>query len=148
MKIHPSSAWSASEIESYLERADTPMRISVLGSDGYPLICSLWFVLRDGSLWAASHKNSHIVKVLEGNPKIGFEVATNEYPYHGVRGRAQVSLHEDSEENILEQLIDKYLQGTNQKLAAWLLSRKKDEYALKIVPIAINSWDFSDRMER
>ncbi|MFV8818019.1 pyridoxamine 5'-phosphate oxidase family protein [Haliea sp. E17] len=148
MKIHPGSAWSESEIAKYLEEANTPIRISTAGSDGYPLICSLWFVYRDGVLWAASHKNSHIIKMLRRNPKIGFEVATNEYPYHGVRGKADVTLHEDSTENILEKVIDKYLQGGNKKLAAWLLSRQKDEYAIKISPVALNSWDFSGRMER
>ena len=41
---------------------------------------------------SATHKNSHIINVLRSNSKIGLEVATNEFPYHGVRGKANVEL--------------------------------------------------------
>ncbi len=148
MKIHPSSSWSKDEIFNYLDRATTPIRVSCNDDDGYPVICSLWFFHQDGVLWAASHRSAHIIKLLRRNPKIGFEVATNEYPYHGVRGKADITLLEDISENILEKVIDKYLQGSNKKLSSWLLSRKKDEYAIKICPISLNSWDFSKRMVR
>ena len=147
MKVNPKSAWSKDEIFAYLDRADTPIRISCNDSDGYPVICSVWFVHRDGALWAASHRSSYIIKALRQNPRIGFEVATNDYPYHGVRGKADITLLEQDSENILEQVIEKYLQGSNTKLAEWLLSRKQDEYAIKIDPIAINAWDYSQRMD-
>lgn len=148
MKIHSNSSWSKGEIFDYLDRATTPIRISCSDQDEYPVICSLWFIHQDGVLWAASHRNSYIIKALKSNSKIGFEVATNEYPYYGVRGKANVSLLQDDSENILEKVIDKYLQGSNKKLSSWLLSRKKDEYAIKICPVSINSWDFSKRMVR
>lgn len=147
MKVHSKSAWSQDEILNYLNQAKTPIRISCAGDDGYPIICSLWFFHKDGVLWAASHKNSHIVKALRKSPKAAFEVATNDYPYRGVRGKANISLLDDSVENILEKVIDKYLQGGNKKLSNWLLSRKKDEFSIKISPVEINSWDFSGRME-
>ena len=91
-------------------------------------------------------QNSHIVKTLRNNKKIGLEVATNEFPYHGVRGKANVELIDDSSGKVLSQVIDKYLQDGNKNLAEWLMSRKKDEYAIKIEPIVLNSWDFSARM--
>lgn len=148
MKIHTNSAWSKEQIFNYLDTTITPMRISCVGSDGFPIICSLWFFHQEGTLWAASHEKSHLTKALKKNAKIGFEIATNDYPYHGVRGKANVTLIEDREVNILNKVIDKYLQGSNQKLANWLLSRQEDEYAIKINPISINSWDFSSRMEK
>lgn len=148
MKIHRNSAWSQQEISTYLDQANTPLRISCNDGDGYPIICSLWFVHQNGVLWSASHKNSHIIKTLLDNPKIGFEVATNDYPYHGVRGKADIELLEKDGESVLEKVIDKYLEDSNQSLATWLMSRKKDEYAIKISPLSINAWDFSDRMDR
>lgn len=148
MKIHPKSAWSEEEIGSYLDQTTTPIRVSCIDDDGYPVICSLWFVHQDGVLWSASHRNSYIIKALQKRSGIGFEVATNEYPYHGVRGKADVALFEDSSVNILEEVISKYLQGSNTELADWLLSRKQDEYAIRIRPISVNSWDFSKRMVR
>ena len=147
MKILKASAWSEDQILNYLERADTPLRISCNQTDGYPLICSLWFVHKDGILWSASHKNSYLVKALKNNPKIGLEVATNELPYHGVRGKADTELIDDSSGKILGKVSGKYLQGGNESLSRWLLSRKEDEYAIKIKPISLTSWDFSARMD-
>ena len=39
------------------------------------------------------------------------------------------------------------VQGGNKGLSSWLMSRKKDEYAIKIEPTILNSWDFSARMD-
>ena len=148
MKINSKSAWSQQEIFKYLDNASTPIRIACTDSDGYPVICSLWFVHKDGVLWSASHKNSHLIKTLSQNPKIGFEVATNHYPYYGIRGKANISLFKDSSELVLDKVIDKYLQGSNAKLSQWLKSRQDDEYAIKIEPTTLNSWDFADRMAK
>ncbi len=147
MNIHPSSAWSEQQITDYLTKTDTPIRLSCQTNDGYPVICSVWFDYRDGFIWAASHKNSHLIKSLKKHPKVGFEIANNEFPYHGIRGKGDISLIDDSEGQVLETLINKYLQGSNTQLAHWLLSRKADEYAIKIQPLSINSWDFSKRMQ-
>lgn len=147
MKILTGSAWSKDQIFQYLDQTNTPLRISCNQTDGYPIICSLWFVHEDGILWAASHKNSYIIKALKSNPKIGIEVATNDLPYHGVRGKADTELVDDSSAEVLNKLIDKYLQDGNENLSRWLLSRKKDEYAIKIKPVSLSSWDFSARMD-
>ena len=146
MKIHAKSAWTKDKIFGYLDQANTPIRVSCNEKDGYPIICSLWFIHDGGVLWSASHKNSHLIKALQRNQKIGMEIATNEYPYHGVRGKANVELIDDSSGDILGKVIDKYLQGGNAGLSNWLMSRKKDEYAIKIVPTILNAWDFSARM--
>ena len=147
MKIHRNSAWSETQITHYLDESVTPIRIACNCADGYPIICSVWFVHHEGFLWAASHKNSHLVTTLKTNPKIGFEVATNDYPYHGVRGKADVELIRSEGESVLVKVLEKYLQGGNQNLTNWLMSRKHDEYAIKISPRSINAWDFSERME-
>lgn len=148
MKIHSKSAWSRQHIIEFLSRAPIPMRIACQGKDGFPVICSLWFFYDDGALWSASHKNSHIVDQLSVNPKVGIEIATNDYPYHGVRGKGTVELLSQGAEHALQTLIDKYLGDTNASLANWLMSRVDDEYALKITPAILNSWDFSNRMEK
>lgn len=146
MKINQSSAWSYQEISEYLQQAKTPLRLSCLGSDGYPTICSLWFIFQDDHFWCASHRNAHIIKLLKQSSKVGFEVATNEYPYKGVRGKADIELLKDKSGDVLESLIKRYLGESNKELSDWLLSRREDEYAIKISPKCINSWDFSNRM--
>ena len=84
---------------------------------------------------------------LKNNSKVSFEISTNEYPYKGVRGKAEVELSKLNADNVLAQLIEKYLDEKNSKLASWLMSRADSEYVLKIRPSIINSWDFSGRME-
>lgn len=148
MNLNPNSAWTEAKVEQYLQQATIPMRISCNDSDGYPVVCSLWFMYENDMLWSASHKNSYLIKVLQNNQRIGFEVGSNDYPYHGVRGKADVSLLDGDPNNVLGQVIDKYLQGSNENLANWLLSRKEDEYAIQISPVSINSWDFSQRMSK
>ena len=146
MKISSKSQWDESEIRRFLNNATIPMRLSFMNKNGEPMICSLWFKFIDDSLWSASHENSYVVSQLKNNRKVSFEISTNEYPYKGVRGKAEVELSKLNADNVLAGLIDKYLDERNSKLASWLMSRADSEYVLKITPSIINSWDFSDRM--
>jgi hypothetical protein len=75
-------------------------------------------------------------------------VSTNDYPYKGVRGKAEVELSMLNTESTLSKLIAKYLGSGNAQLSSWLLSRADDEYVIKITPKTVNSWDFSHRMKK
>lgn len=123
------------------------MRLACNSLDGTPTICSLWFFYSDGYLWAASHKNAHIIKLLQQNPQVGFEIATNDYPYKGVRGKATATLTKIDAADVLKRLIKRYLDNSNKALADWLISRSDDEYCIKLAPQQINAWDFSSRMQ-
>ncbi|ROR97973.1 hypothetical protein EDC56_3642 [Sinobacterium caligoides] len=146
MMISDDCQWSQQEILSFLAAAKIPLRASFCNTKNEPMICSLWFKSDGITLWAASHENSYLIKQLKHNQTISFEVSTNEYPYKGVRGKATVELVKNNADAILHELIDKYLGNSNNQLATWLLSRASNEYAIKITPSHINSWDFSDRM--
>jgi nitroimidazol reductase NimA-like FMN-containing flavoprotein (pyridoxamine 5'-phosphate oxidase superfamily) len=148
MKISTKSPWAQKEIEQFLAEAKTPMRLAFNDRDGFPAVCSLWFYFDEGSFWAASHKTAHMVKMLKQNSKVSVEVATNEYPYKGVRAKANVELSVDGADKVLQRLISRYLVDGNNKLADWLLSRVADEYVLKITPRIVNAWDFSNRMDK
>lgn len=123
------------------------MRLAYTGLDGTASVCSLWYFYDDGYLWAASHKNAHIIKVLKNNPIVGFEIATNDYPYKGVRGKASVTLSQTDSATVLKKLINRYLADSNRSLAEWLMNRSDDEYCIKLTLSSINAWDFSDRMQ-
>lgn len=147
MKVHPRSDWSESQIEDFLQQAVIPIRIACVSQDGFPLVASLWFFYEDGALWSATHKSAFIVRQLRRSPKTGFEIATNDYPYRGVRGKASAEVIQEGAEAVLTRLIERYLGDSNRELAAWLLSRAEDEYVIKLSPGRINAWDFSGRME-
>lgn len=131
----------------FLETATIPLRLSAIDADGFPVVCSLWFVYRDGCFYCATHQNSKIITLLERNPQCAFEVAVNTIPYKGVRGKALAQLSSDSQGELLSELIERYLKGSNADLARWLLSRKADEVAICLQPKTLSSWDFSARMQ-
>jgi hypothetical protein len=148
MKLNAKSLWDEDQIIKFLENAEIPIRLSFLNKAKEPQICSLWYQYDNGVICCASHKNSFLIKQLKHNTNISFEVSSNEYPYKGIRGKAEIELSMINAENILGKLISKYLGSNNSKLSSWLMSRIDDEYVIKIIPTVVNSWDFSDRMEK
>lgn len=140
------SNWNAEQIKSYLQTTEIPTRLACNGNEGYPVLCSMWFLLGDNSLWCASHENNRIVTALLQNPKCAFEIANNDMPYRGVRGQGDVILHRKGAADVLERLMARYLDDSNAKLAAWLRSRADGEYAIEIQPRWLSAWDYGHRM--
>ena len=52
--------------------------------------CAVFY--QQGQLMCASHNSSQLVALLRANGRVGFEIATNDPPYFGVRGQADASL--------------------------------------------------------
>ena len=142
--MNAESAASIANLESDLR--SFPIRLAVQGEDGFPHIISLWFQYRDGSFYSVTHESAWVLRQLEVNNQVGFEIATNKPPYKGIRGIGYISVF-PLEDNLLEELIDNYLGNQDSDLARWLLSRKKDEMVIRIKPNNISHWDYSERMQ-
>ncbi|WP_373083303.1 pyridoxamine 5'-phosphate oxidase family protein [Zhongshania sp.] len=132
---------------AFLNNNLIPVRLAAIDKDGFPVICSLWFIYQDSELLCASHASAKIIRVLKENPHCAFEVSINSVPYKGVRGKAIASLKSDADGAVLSQLIARYLGDSQPKLSKWLLSRRKDEYAIHLKITSQSSWDFSERMQ-
>lgn len=135
-----------SESTRYLQGTKIPLKLGGLTPSGWPVIVSLWFVLREGSLWCATQGSAKIADYLRRNPRCAFEVAPNQPPYKGIRGRATAKLHADRGEETLRILVDRYLGGTDSPLARRLLSKAATEVAIEINPVSIHAWDYTRRM--
>ena len=144
--ISATSAWTEAEIAAFLGDTQIPLRIAVVDGDA-PLICSVWFAYSNGNLICVSHQDSRLAQLLTKAGRCGFEVAPNQPPYHGVRGKARVTVSAADAESQLRKLIEHYLGDTNQKLANWLLGRADDEKVFVLTPTWITSWDYRNRME-
>lgn len=141
-----SGPWSARRVAEHLDEVNIPVRLATLTSSGWPAVTSLWFV-RDGSeLLCATQRDAGVARALRRDSRCGFEVAREDPPYFGVRGRATARVDSTGARDVLTALIEGYIGDTRSDLARWLLSRADDEVVLRLVPDRIVSWDYRARM--
>lgn len=132
--------------EAYLSEARIPLRLSCLNGAGWPVVLSLWYLFEDGNLFCATPATAKVVGYLRQEPRCGFEVAGDEPPYCGVRGRALATIVEGRGVEILERLLHRYLGGIDNPLAEQLLSRQESEVAIRLEPESRYVWNFGERM--
>lgn len=141
--------WSEEDAEHFLRHAAVPMRVAANTTDGFPIIVSLWFVYRDGILHAACPPGSRLLTHLRNDPRCAVEIAVNDPPYMGLRGRAIAEIVDYAGGPVLKALLHRYLgerDAETSRLATRLLEHSDDEIALRIKPISLNSWDYTERM--
>jgi hypothetical protein len=143
-----SGPWNDEEAERWLLDSVIPLRLAVPTRSGFPMLLSLWYLYENGCLWCAVHRSAKVYRAIQRNGRCSFEVAPNEPPYRGVRGRGLVSIVPDEGERVLRALIDRFLGKDYPRLSSWLLSRAADEVALRLDPVRLSTWDYTRRMSR
>ena len=139
--------WSEKQVRDFLAETCIPMRLAANTSSGYPVVLSLWFLPAKDDLLAAVHQSARIVKRLQDDPRCAFEIAPNQPPYRGVRGQANAILEPNGARALLERLLKRYLGSTDSSLGRFLLGRADEELVVRLRPIRIASWDYTERME-
>ena len=133
--------------KEFLETSRIPLRLACITQKGWPHVLSLWYLYENGSLFCATQKSAKLISHLESSPRCAFEVAGDQPPYRGVRGKGTVLLLPQRGPQMLERLIEKYLAGADTPLGKSLLSRADTEVAIEIRAIRIFAWDYSRRMK-
>jgi hypothetical protein len=144
--VAANSAWPLAKIETYLAAATLPCRLACITDAGFPHVTSLWYLYRDGELLFSVQRSAMVSSWLRENPKCGFEIAVNEPPYVGVRGRGSAIVEPAQDDTLLRSLIDRFLGDGNPDLARWLLSRTATELTLHVRPQWLTAWDYGKRM--
>lgn len=144
MKIRGSLSRAA--IDDYLDEGTIPLRLACHTLAGRLWMLSLWFQHRDGVLQCATGADADVVRYLEQDPAVAFEVSTNEPPYADVRGSGTATVDPDPEKAVLRRLLERYLGGTDSKLARSLLDEERSEVTITVDPDVVYGWDFSERM--
>ncbi len=145
--IRLTGPWTESRVQEFLAEACIPVRLAANTDSGFPIVISLWFLAEDEEILAVVHRDARIAKRLEADARCAFEIAPDQPPYRGVRGQATASLDADGAAALLERLLDRYLGSTDSSLGRFLLARAEEELIVRLRPIWIASWDYTERME-
>ena len=138
-------SWTGTQIEQFLVHTRIPLRLSMISKAGM-LIVPVWFQYQANVFLSCSPEDSLLVQSLRKNPEVAFDISTNELPYQGVRGRGVARCVQADDNSTLETLLERYVAGTDNTLARFLLNRKGHEALIEIEPRWLTSWDFSGRM--
>jgi hypothetical protein len=98
------------------------------------------------ALRCATSRDADVVRYLEADDGVAFEVSTNEPPYRGVRGNGTATVVPDEGKRLLRSLLERYLGGTDSALARRLLDPEREEVEIRVEPARVHSWDYAGRM--
>ncbi len=140
------NCWSNNDIQHYLDTTAVPMRLACHTPAGYPQVVSIWYLREGNQLVGITHQSSHLMRLIKQDARVGFEVAVNEPPYRGIRGFGDIEWGKTGAQDIMQKLVNRYLDNNNDTLARWLMSRVNEEMVLRVHPVSISSWDYRKRM--
>ena len=117
------------------------------GRDGFPHLMPLWYVVRDGTLWAWTYAKAQKTKNLERDPRATLQVETGE-AYDQLRGvmlRTEAVLHRDEETvlGFVEELAARYAPpGTDPAALRDGFARQVPKrVAIEFTEVGRVSWD-------
>src|SRR3954452_1015395 len=90
---------SDAEVGAFLEEERTVI-CATIGKDGYPHLMPLWYVVRDGRLWAWTFAKAQKTRNLERDPRATLQVEAGRDEYHLLRGvmlETEVTIHRDTD---------------------------------------------------
>jgi PPOX class probable F420-dependent enzyme len=113
------------------------------GRSGWPHLMPLWYVMRDGEVWAWTYAKSQKVRNLERDDRATLQVEDGEQ-YHELRGvmiEARTTIHRDTDEvaQFGAQLFERYASGGIDPELIRAQAAKR--VVLQFVPERVTSWD-------
>ena len=91
-------AMSDEEVQAFLEQ-ERVVTVATIGRDGWPHLMPLWYVLREGELWAWTYGKSQKIRNLERESRCTLQVEAGD-TYDQLRGvmiKAVCAIHRDPE---------------------------------------------------
>src|SRR6476661_974467 len=91
---------SDDEVLAFLDEQRTVV-CATNGRDGFPHLMPLWYVVRDGRLWAWTFAKSQKVRTLERDPRATLQIEAGRDQYHLLRGvmlETEAVLHRDTDD--------------------------------------------------
>jgi len=132
------------EVQAFLNEQRTVICASH-GPRGWPHLMPLWYLVRDGEVWAWTYAKSQKVKNLERDQRATLQVEAGE-EYHELRGvmiEARAVIHRDLDQvsRFGAQLFERYGTATGPELVEAVRAQAPKRVALQFVPERVASWD-------
>jgi PPOX class probable F420-dependent enzyme len=133
-------AMTAAEVAAFLDEQRV-VTCATLGRDGWPHLMPLWYVVRDGELWAWTYAKSQKVRNLERDRRCTLQVETGS-EYHELRGvmlKAEATIHREHVLELGVEIFERYTGGAVDPEP--LRAQAAKRVGLQFVVRSVASWD-------
>ena len=115
------------------------------GVDGWPHLMPLWYLVRDGEIWAWTYAKSQKVKNLERDPRATLQVEAG-HQYHELRGvmiESRATIHRDTElvAGVGAEIFRRYGGATGADFMNVIREQAVKRVALQFVSQRVATWD-------
>jgi PPOX class probable F420-dependent enzyme len=135
---------SDEEVLAFLDEERTVV-CATNGRDGFPHLMPLWYVVRDGRLWAWTYAKSQKVRNLERDPRATLQVeAGTEYPVlRGVMFQCETTVHRDVDVVAVlgTEIFARYTGGPDDEVRAMVAQQAPKRVGLEFVERSRATWD-------
>ena len=131
---------SGEEVAAFLAEQRV-VTCATLGRDGWPHLMPLWYVLRDGEVWAWTYAKSQKVRNLERDARCTLQVETGA-TYDQLRGvmlKADAVIHRESVLELGVEIFERYTGGPVDPEP--LRAQATKRVGLQFVVRSVASWD-------
>jgi general stress protein 26 len=136
---------SDEEVAGFLRDGRT-LVCATAGKRGWPHLMPLWYVLREGEIWAWSYASSQKVRNLERDERATLQVEAGEQ-YQELRGvmiEARTLIHRDTQlvADLGREIYERYGVGAlSDESMDVVRAQAAKRVALQFVPVRVASWD-------
>jgi PPOX class probable F420-dependent enzyme len=136
---------SPAEVAAFLEEQRV-VSCATNGPTGWPHLMPLWYVVREGEIWAWTYAKSQKTRNLERDPRATLQIEDGE-TYDRLRGvmiEAETEIHRDLEvvAKLGAELLARYGDGTvTAAIEAAVAAQAAKRVALRFVARRTASWD-------
>ncbi len=137
--------FTADEQAAFLSEQRTVI-CATQGVRGWPHLMPLWYVVRDGELWAWTYGRSQKIRNLERDPRATLQIETGE-TYEQLRGvmiEARTQLYQAPEvvSRLGAELLARYSGGAiTPEIEAAVAAQAPKRVAMRFAPERTASWD-------
>ncbi len=136
------------EVAAFLDEQDV-VTCATISRDGRPHLMPLWYVVREGTLWAWTYRKSQKVLNLRRDARATLQVEAGGGEYGELRGvmiEAEADIHRDGETvlGFAEELTLRYAEGISAvegDARAALEAQAPKRVAIRFKAVRVASWD-------